>query len=159
MWYSFWTRIVLLSTVLIVVFFWSLNPLSTRIWNGWRVKNLSFVFSHEPQNRVCCDASRLPSELASACQSWLRSWRMVVYISVLPTLFSKIIQPDWLKYSATDQKNRPLCKNDVFSLIWSKLDQFLNHLKVVTSEKIGGSGVISTLGTWWRCGDGRSFAL
>jgi hypothetical protein len=24
------------------------------------------------------------------------------------------------------------------------------HLKVVTSEKIGGSGVISTLGTWYR---------
>ncbi len=29
------------------------------------------------------------------------------------------------------------------------LENFKNSLKVVTSEKIGGSGVISTLGTWY----------
>ncbi len=29
------------------------------------------------------------------------------------------------------------------------LTHIVNHLKVVTSEKIGGSGVISTLGTWY----------
>jgi hypothetical protein len=40
-----------------------------------------------------------------------------------------------------------------------KVDAFV-PLKVVTSEKVGGSVVASTLSTFvWGCGDGRSFVF
>jgi hypothetical protein len=57
--------------------------------------------------------------------------KLLFYINGGKTQFPEY----WNRYSKQDLLNVFLC--------------YLGGLKVVTSEKIGGSGVISTLGTWY----------
>jgi hypothetical protein len=93
---------------------------------------LGFVFGLERGNLIGVAGSFL---WYFTVRSETRPYQIWFGFSIASLTLSKIIRSDWLKYSAADQKKRPLCKNNIFSHVLSKLDQFLNHFRAKICEK------------------------